>query len=242
MTLEQDMLQALERHQFVLYYQPIVDLRESRIAGFEALLRWQHPELGLLPPAEFIPIAEETGAIRSIGRWVLHTACAEAARWPAGLSVAVNLSPAQFKSGVLDAEIEDALRLSGLPPARLDLEVTEGLLLEDTEQVVSTMAALRAQGVRLVMDDFGTAHAGLTYLRRFPFDQIKIDRGFTQAIGVDRHASAIVEIVLMLGHTLGLEVVAEGVETEEQAATLKRLGCRFAQGYLLGRPGPAVRW
>ena len=237
--LEQDFRTAVELQQFTLAYQPICDGVTSEPASFEALLRWNHPDRGSVSPAEFIPVAEQTGLIIPLGRWVIEVACAEAAAWAMPLRIAVNLSPAQFRDHTLLGFIQDVLLRTGLPPTRLDLEVTEGLLLDDVEDVVRTMQAMRAMGIRLVLDDFGTAHSNLSYLRGFPFDTVKIDRIFLRALNSDPQARALVEAILAMARALDLDVVGEGVETQEQLALLSHLQCRWVQGYLLGRPAPS---
>jgi len=239
MLLEQDLRAAVASEQFTLAYQPICDGVTSEPVGFEALMRWTHPRRGAVSPAEFIPIAEQTGLIIPLGRWVIEIACAEAAAWALPLNISVNLSPAQFRDTDLLGFIQDVLKRTGLPPARLDLEVTEGLLLDDVEDVVKTMQALRAMGIRMVLDDFGTAHSNLSYLRGFPFDTVKIDRSFLRALSSDPQARALVEAILAMARALGLDVVGEGVETPEQLALLSHLKCRWVQGYLLGRPAPS---
>jgi diguanylate cyclase (GGDEF)-like protein len=237
--LEQDLRSAVELQQFTLAYQPICNVATSEPVAFEALLRWNHATRGAVSPVDFIPIAEQTGLIEPLGRWVIEVACAEAAAWAMPLRIAVNLSPAQFHDDNLLGFIQDVLSRTGLPPQRLDLEVTEGLLLEDVEEVVQTMQALRAMGVRMVLDDFGTAHSNLSYLRGFPFDAVKIDRSFLRALNSDRQARALVEAMLAMARALGLEVIGEGVETEEQLALLRLMQCHWVQGYLLGRPAPS---
>jgi diguanylate cyclase len=239
MLLEQDFRAAVELRQFTLAYQPICDGVTGEPASFEALLRWNHPRRGSVSPAEFIPIAEQTGLIIPLGRWVIEVACAEAAAWAMPLHIAVNLSPAQFRDYNLLEFIQNVLSRTGLAASRLDLEVTEGLLLEDGEDVVKTMQALRAMGIRMVLDDFGTAHSNLSYLRGFPFDTVKIDRSFLRALNTDPQARALVEAILTMARALGLDVVGEGVETQEQLALLNHLQCRWLQGYLLGRPAPS---
>ena len=236
MQLEQDVRTAVELSQFTLAYQPICDTASGEPVAFEALLRWTHPTLGAVSPAEFISIAEQTGLIITLGRWVLQAACAEAATWALPLRVAVNLSPAQFRDRELLSFIRDVLSRTGLSPTRLDLEVTEGLLLENAGDVVQTMEALRDLGIHMVLDDFGTAHANLSYLRGFPFDTVKIDRSFLRALNSDRQARALVEAMLAMARALKLDVIGEGVETPEQLVLLNLLQCRWVQGYLLGRP------
>jgi len=238
-TLEQELRQAVETKQFEVEYQPVVDTESRQVVCCEALLRWRHPTKGLITPAEFIGLAENCGLIIPIGLWVLETACAEAASWPDEVAIAVNLSPVQFSQDALIEELTAIAKRTGLPLRRLVLEVTEGLLLEESRAVLDTMSRLRTLGVRFSLDDFGTAHAGLSYLRRFPFDTIKIDKSFVQDSVRQPEAQAIVSAVLGIGEALNLSVVAEGVETEEQLAQVSRMGCRFVQGYLTGRPQEA---
>ena len=237
-ALELDLRRAVAEQQFVLFYQPIMEVRTAGVSGFEALVRWQHPQRGLVSPAEFIPVAEETGLIGAIGTWVLHQACADAAGWPGALKVAVNLSPMQFRGGALAAEVALALATSGLPATRLELEITESVLLQDDEAVLATLHVIRATGVRISMDDFGTGYSSLSYLRRFPFDKIKIDQSFVHGMAEREDCGAIVRAVIGLGWSLGMVVVAEGVETEAQLASLRTEGCGELQGYLFGRPRP----
>lgn len=247
--LEQDLRAAVAPPgpygNFHLDFQPVFDMRSTnarhgKVAGFEALLRWPHPSRGLVSPAEFVPLAEATGLILPLGRWVLEAACQEAARWPAPLRVAVNLSPLQFREDGLLQAVTAALARTGLPPERLELEVTEGLLLEDSGEVLQTMYALQDLGISISLDDFGTGHAGLSYLRRFPFDKVKIDRSFIHNLREDSQSGAIVEAILLLARRLGLDVVAEGVETEAQLNLLRHLHCPMVQGYLTGRPMAAA--
>ena len=235
-ALERDVRSAVEKRDFTLAFQPIRDSGTRRVAGFEALLRWNHAGRGAVSPAEFIPVAEQTGLILPLGRWVIEAACAEAAAWPSPVRLAVNLSPAQFRDRDLTDFLRDVLARTGLAPKRLDLEVTEGLLLDDATDVVTTMEGLRAMGVRMVLDDFGTANSNLSYLRGFPFDVVKIDRSFLRALKSDPKARALVEAIVAMAKALELEVVGEGVETEEQLALLTHLKCRWVQGYLLGHP------
>ncbi len=237
--LEQDVRSALEKQQFTLAYQPICDSGTRAPVAFEALLRWTNPRTGPVSPAEFIPVAERTGLILPLGRWVLEAACREAASWPLPLRIAVNLSPAQFRDEGLLGFVTDVLDRTGLPAHRLELEVTEGLLLEDGEAVVGTMDAMRRMGIHLVLDDFGTAHSNLAYLRGFPFATVKIDRSFLRALSTDPQARALVEAMLAMARALDLDVVGEGVETEEQLGLLCHLRCRMVQGWLLGRPATA---
>ena len=241
-ALATDLHAALELGQLQLHYQPIFAGDASTLKGYEALARWSHPTRGMVPPVAFIPVAEETGLIERLGRWVLRAACSEAARWPEPLSVAVNLSSAQFARGqAIVEEVRQVLQDTGLPPRRLELEITESLLMQQTDHVLGTLQALRALGVRIAMDDFGTGYSSLAYLWRFPFDKLKIDRAFTQGLGVDPRVDVIVRSIVRMAHSLSIRVNAEGVETEEQCEALRRCGCDELQGYLLGRPAPTSR-
>ena len=237
--LEADLRRALAMGEFELFYQPLLDARSNVIAGFEALIRWRHPTRGLVPPGEFIPVAEETGLIVPMGEWVLERACADAMTWPGARSVAVNLSAIQFKVLDLVGRVDGILKASGLDPRRLELEITESVLLHHDEATTATLHALRALGVRIAMDDFGTGYSSLSYLRSFPFDKIKIDRSFVQGLGTAKDAEAIVRAVTMLGTSLGMAITAEGVETHTQSAKLKAEGCTQLQGYLISPPLPA---
>ena len=234
--VEQALRAAIGEQAFQLAYQPIVSLERNTVVGYEALLRWTDPARGPVEPQVFIPVAEATGLIVPIGAWVLDRACREAASWANSCTIAVNLSPTQFHHGNLVRLVEECLSRSGLAPERLELEVTEGVLLQDSGAVLETMMALRGAGVSITLDDFGTGHAGLSYLRRFPFDKIKIDRSFVRNLGHDRQSDAIVEATLLLGRRLDLRVVAEGVEDEAQLERLRELRCPLVQGYLTGRP------
>jgi diguanylate cyclase (GGDEF)-like protein len=236
--LQLELHQALAKRQLQLYYQPQVSLADQRVLGAEALLRWSHPERGWISPSDFIPLAEETGLIGQLGQWVLETACGDASRWPASVRLAINLSPAQFRQPGLAQSVADCLKAIGFDPARLELEITEGVLLHDEAFVQETLRALKSLGVSLAMDDFGTGYSSLSHLRRFPFDRIKIDRSFVCDLGQQENARAIVRAVMALGGSLGMPVIAEGVETEEQALILQREGCCAAQGFLYGRPMP----
>ena len=236
--LERDLGDAVDGGHFTLAYQPICDAASLQIRGFEALLRWQHPVRGEVLPGHFVSLAEANGLILPLGRWALETACAAAARWAAPVCLSVNFSPLQFRQPDLAQQVARVLEGAGLPGERLDIEVTEGLLLGNSGMALRTMEALKEQGIRLTLDDFGTAYASLSTLRRFPFDRIKIDKSFVQEMGHDDSSLAIVEAVLLLGARLRLGVVAEGVETEAQLDALRRLGCNLVQGYLTGRPMP----
>jgi diguanylate cyclase (GGDEF)-like protein/PAS domain S-box-containing protein len=238
--LELDLRSALATGAFELHYQPIVNLDSNRISAFEALLRWNHPR-GSISPAEFIPLAEETGLISSIGAWVLRRACVQAASWPDAIRVAVNLSPMQFKNNDLVQLVRDALSDSGLLASRLELEITESVLLENTEHTLATLRELRALGVRISMDDFGTGFSSLSNLRSFSFDNIKIDRSFVQGLGQDEQCSAIVQAVAGLGAGLNLTTTAEGVETAEQLEWVRAFGIVDVQGFYLSRPVPAAK-
>jgi diguanylate cyclase (GGDEF)-like protein/PAS domain S-box-containing protein len=235
-----DLRAALLRGEFEVFYQPILDLEADRIVCFEALVRWNHPLRGMTPPANFIPLAEETGLIVQIGDWVLRTACMDAATWSQDVSVAVNLSPAQFKNRNLVPSIIAALSASGLPANRLELEITESVLLQDSEATLAVLHKLREFGVRISMDDFGTGYSSLSYLRSFPFDKIKIDQSFVHELASRGDSMAIVRAVTGLGKSLGIATTAEGVETNEQLALLRAEGCNQVQGYLFNPPRPAA--
>lgn len=238
-ALEHDLRGALEANQFHLVFQPQVRLDTTELTGFEALLRWNHPSRGFVSPAEFIPIAEENGLIVPIGEWVLRTACATAASWP-DVTVAVNLSPVQFRSRGLVAMVTSALAEARLPPQRLELEVTETALLDDSEATIEILHQLRALGVRVSLDDFGVGYSSLSYLRKFPFDRIKIDRSFVGTLGESPESVAIVRTIASLGSVLGVETTAEGVETIEQLDFVRECGCTAVQGYYFGKPCPAA--
>ncbi|MGG5811919.1 putative bifunctional diguanylate cyclase/phosphodiesterase [Falsiroseomonas sp. CW058] len=240
-ALEQDLRQAIAEGQFLLHYQPQRRLSDGRLVGFEALLRWPHPERGMVPPDEFIPIAEASGLIVPLGAWVVRAACAEASAWPGGIGVAVNLSPAQFRHGGLVATVAEALAQSGLPAHRLELEVTESLLQRDLDSTERLLRDLRDLGVGIAMDDFGTGWSSLAHLWRFPFGKLKVDRAFLRDLPEDRRVQAIVATILGLGRTLDMVVVAEGVETEQQAEWLRAQGCAEGQGWLFGRPMPPAQ-
>ncbi|MBB3937598.1 sensor domain-containing protein [Aureimonas phyllosphaerae] len=231
---EIDLRRALALKQFELNFQPFLDLSDDRCIGFEALLRWKHPVRGYIPPLEFISLAEENGLIVKIGEWVLRTACQEAATWPGEIIVAVNVSPIQFKADTLLDTVMSALKRSGLSAHRLEIEITEGALLDDTDNVLRTLAALRDIGVKISMDDFGTGYSSLSYLQKFPFNKIKIDRSFIANANAD--SEAILRAVAGLGASLGMAITAEGVETAEQLARIRDERCTHVQGYLTGRP------
>jgi predicted signal transduction protein with EAL and GGDEF domain len=237
--LEIDLRGALLRSEFLVYYQPIQDLKADRVVGFEALVRWNHPLRGMIAPLNFIPLAEETGLIVPLGDWVLRTACSDAAGWSQAVCVAVNLSPAQFKSRNLVPSVVSALEDSGLSACRLELEITESVLLHDSDATLATLHKLRSLGVRISMDDFGTGYSSLSYLRSFPFDKIKIDRSFVSELATRDDSKAIVRAVTGLGKSLGISTTAEGVETSEQLALLRLEGCTEVQGYLFSPPRPA---
>ncbi|MBX9593705.1 MAG: bifunctional diguanylate cyclase/phosphodiesterase [Roseomonas sp.] len=237
--IERDLRAAIADGALTLHYQPQYRLRDRALVGFEALLRWHHPERGMIPPSDFIPLAERSGLIVPLGAWVLRAACAEAARWPAPVCVAVNLSPAQFRHGGLVGTIADALATTSLPGHLLELEVTESLLQRDGEETERLLRAIRGLGVSIAMDDFGTGWSSLAHLWRFPFSKLKIDRAFIRDLGHDPRLSAIVATIVGLGRILGMTVVAEGVETEEQARLLSQEGCDQVQGWLYGRAMPA---
>ncbi|MFB6460946.1 putative bifunctional diguanylate cyclase/phosphodiesterase [Bradyrhizobium tunisiense] len=236
--IEVELRDAIQNDVLRPYYQPLIDLQSGRITGFEALVRWPHAERGMISPAEFIPVAEETGLINPLGRLMLRRACLDAAAWPDDVRIAVNLSPLQFRSGNLLSIVTDALKHSGLPPRRLELEITETLLLEKSAQVLATLHALRALGIRICMDDFGTGYSSLSYLRSFPFDKIKIDQSFVRDLGANREAQAIIRSIVSLGKGLGVTITAEGVETEAELSGLRAEGCDEGQGFLFSKARP----
>jgi diguanylate cyclase (GGDEF)-like protein/PAS domain S-box-containing protein len=236
--IEIDLRLAIHNDALRPYYQPLIDLASGRISGFEALVRWPHPERGMIPPAEFIPVAEDTGLINALGAQILRRACMDAAGWSDPVRVAVNLSPLQFRVGNLLSLVMDALRQSGLPAKRLELEITETLLLEKSDEVLATLHALRALGVHISMDDFGTGYSSLSYLRSFPFDKIKIDQSFVRDLAANRDAQAIVRSIISLGKGLGVTITAEGVETEAELSCLRTEGCHEAQGFLFSKARP----
>ena len=243
LLLEKDLRLALEREEFTIYYQPQIDLKTGGIVGFEALIRWRHSQRGIVAPSEFIPIAEETGLITPIGEWVLRRACMQTRHWQTlgypQLQVSVNCSAQQFRQeGLLDV-VAHTLQQTGLPASSLELEITESVIVDHTEHVIARLKALDKIGVKLSIDDFGTGYSSLGYLKRFPIHELKIDQSFVRDIGTDPDDAAIVSAIVAMAHGLDLQVVAEGVETAEQLAFLKKLGCDWAQGYLFGKPLPA---
>jgi predicted signal transduction protein with EAL and GGDEF domain len=238
-SMEVDLRRALNAGQFELHYQPIVNLATNEISAFEALIRWHHPQKGLIAPNTFIPLAEEIGFIVPLGEWAMRQACATAARWPGDVKVAVNLSPVQFRSPGLVQVIVGALAASGLPPERLELEITETILLQDNESTLGMLYQLRELGVMIAMDDFGTGYSSLSYLQSFPFDRIKIDRSFVKDIGDGVGSINIVRAVVAMAKGLGMATTAEGVETEEQRCSVQSEGCTEMQGFLFSKALPA---
>ena len=245
-VLHQELSVAIRNGELSLYYQPQAasgaTVGESEVIGFEALARWLHPVRGFVPPGDFIPLAEESGLIVEMGEWILREACREAASWAAPLQIAVNLSPAQFTHGDLVGLVHSILLETGLAPDRLELEITEGVLIEDFDRGLALLRRLKALGVRISMDDFGSGYSSLSYLQAFPFDKIKIDRDFVINLGRNPQSAAIVRAVIDLGHGLEMSIVAEGVETQEQLSFLSEEGCDAVQGYLIGRPAPIAQF
>jgi diguanylate cyclase (GGDEF)-like protein/PAS domain S-box-containing protein len=245
-VLHQDLSVAIRHGELSLHYQPQAraahSVGDSDISGFEALARWIHPTRGFVPPGEFIPLAEESGLIVEMGEWILRQACREAADWPVPLQIAVNLSPAQFAHGDLVGLVHSILLETGLQPGRLELEITEGVLIEDFDRGLALLRRLKALGVRISMDDFGSGYSSLTYLQAFPFDKIKIDRAFVMNLGRNPQSAAIVRAVIGLGHGLDVSIVAEGVETQDQLTFLADEGCDGVQGYFIGRPAPISQY
>jgi diguanylate cyclase (GGDEF)-like protein len=234
--IETDLRAALLRGEFELYYQPLFDLEQNRICSFEALIRWRHPERGLVSPADFIPVAEDTGLIIPIGAWVIREACAQATRWPEHVRIAVNVSPVQFHRAALHETILRALADSGLAPSRLEVEITESIFLEGSDATLKLLHSLRSLGVRIALDDFGTGYSSLSYLQSFPFDKLKIDRSFIQNLLTRDGASAIVRAITELAHALDIETTAEGVEETAQLMELRSHGCSSVQGFLFAEP------
>jgi predicted signal transduction protein with EAL and GGDEF domain len=238
-ALEVDMRKAVADGEFEVHYQPIIDIATSEICGCEALLRWPHPQRGFVSPADFIPLAEETGLIVPLGEWVLRQACADAARWPGPLKIAVNISPVQFANQDIVMVVMQALGASGLPADRLELEITEAVFLQNNQATRTTLHRLRQLGVRIAMDDFGTGYSSLSYLRSFPFDKLKIDRSFIGDLSERSDSVAIIRAIMNLANNLNMMTTAEGVETQKQLETVKALGCTEAQGYLFASAMPA---
>jgi predicted signal transduction protein with EAL and GGDEF domain len=237
--LEADLREALAHGSFELHYQPQVDLGSDRVTGCEALLRWRHPLRGMVSPADFVPVAEETGLIEEIGQWVLRTACTEAAKWPADIRIAVNVSPVQFRSEALSLKVAAALTESGLDPRRLELEITEAVLIADDDAALTTLNQLRALGIHIALDDFGTGYSSLQYLQRFPFDKIKIDRSFVKEVTRNSSSASIIRAVVSIATDRQMITTAEGVETPQQRETVQNLGCTQMQGYLFSAARPA---
>ena len=246
LELEQELRRALEQQEFRVYYQPIIDLTNHKVIGMEALIRWEHPRLGLIAPAQFIHTAEETGLIVPMGRWVLEEACRQAQQWQSErkdgtlLEISVNLSAKQLQQANLVTEIAEVLRKTGLAPMCLKLEITESVAMNDAESTLARLYELKALGVKLAIDDFGTGYSSLSYLKRFPVDTLKIDRSFVAGLGQNAEDTAIVQAVVTMAHTVGLTVTAEGVETTEVSMHLQGLGCDLAQGYYFAKPLPSA--
>jgi EAL domain-containing protein (putative c-di-GMP-specific phosphodiesterase class I) len=237
--LELELREALVLGQFETYYQPQFSVKTGHVSGAEALIRWRHPLRGIVGPDEFIPIAEEVGLIVPIGEWIMRQACRDAAQWRDGMRVAVNISAVQFRSNHLAELVVSALAAGGLTPAQLELEITESVLLEETEATLETLHQLRGLGVRVALDDFGTGYSSLSYLRSFPFDKIKIDRSFVREVADSANGAAIVRAIASLGAGLGMEITAEGVETKAQLDLIRAEGCTEAQGFYFSVPRPA---
>jgi EAL domain-containing protein (putative c-di-GMP-specific phosphodiesterase class I) len=245
LQLETDLRHAIERQEFRNFYQPIIAVESGKIVGFEALLRWQHPTRGIVGPDEFIPVAEETGSIREMGWWALNQACRQLVEWRklgpeyADLTMSVNLSVKQFPQPRFAEKVDELLRELDLPQGALKLEITESSLMSDPVAAATLLARLKALGVRLAIDDFGTGYSSLSYLQRFPLDTLKIDRSFTSAMGSGQKEQTIISSIMPLAHNLGMDVVAEGVETHEQLVFLQQMACKYAQGFYFSRPVPA---
>src|SRR5690606_34795011 len=238
--LQHEQGQSMTAKQYTLHFHPQTRLETDEVIAFEALLRWQHSERGLIGPGEFIPVAEETGQIVPLGNWVLREACRIASTWPSHLRVAVNLSAVQFRSSAVIELVGEALSESGLPPERLEVEITESALIEDHDGAQATLMALRSRGVRVALDDFGTGYSSLAYLKRFPMDKLKIDGMFVRSLDSDQDAQAVVTAIINLARALRLDTTAEGIETPEQLVMLKALGCDDVQGCLIARPRAAA--
>jgi EAL domain-containing protein (putative c-di-GMP-specific phosphodiesterase class I) len=241
LAIQNDLRSAIDRDELVLHYQPQVRISGEAV-GFEALIRWQCPKRGLVPPGTFIPVAEDSSLIISIGEWVLREACREAASWSRPLRIAVNVSPIQFRYGDLPKVVHSILLETGLAPGRLELEITETVMISDFSRAVSILRRLKSLGVRIAMDDFGTGYSSLSFLQSFPCDRIKIDRAFVRDLEHNHHSMAIVRAVIGLGRSLNMPILAEGVETEVQLAFLLQAGCDEVQGYLTGRPMPIAKY
>jgi EAL domain-containing protein (putative c-di-GMP-specific phosphodiesterase class I) len=240
-ALESDLRNGITRGEFQLLYQPVVNIEDDRIVGLEGLLRWHHPERGTIPPAEFIPIAEETGLIVPLGEWVIRQACLDAANWPNEIKIAVNLSPAQFRNRNLTQVVINAPGASGVAPSRLELEITEEILLGHSRENLAVLEQFRMLGIQIIMDDFGVGYSSLNYLRLLPFDKIKIDRSFVNDLSNgDDLSLAIVQAVTQLAKVLKVPTTAEGIETKEQLELVRAAGCTEFQGYLFSRPRPAT--
>jgi EAL domain-containing protein (putative c-di-GMP-specific phosphodiesterase class I) len=242
--LRQRLLEAIERRQFVLHYQPRVDTRSGELLSMEALLRWEHPQLGMIRPDEFIPLAESSGLIVPLGAIVIDQACAQLAAWRAHgpgapVPVSINVSPKQFLRGGVLRELEDALERHGVAPGLLEVEITESAMMGDQDEILAELAAIRALGVKLHVDDFGTGYSSLSQLQRMKMDVLKVDRAFTAELGRSKEGTVFFQAIVSMAHALGMEVVAEGVENAEQLAILRGLGCNEVQGYLIARPMPA---
>ena len=233
--IESDLRVALRRNEITMVYQPMVDLITNEVVGVEALMRWDHPELGTVSPGEFIPIAETAGLIFQLGEWALRTACAEAKAWP-GITLSVNVSPVQFRHRNFISTLVNILASTGIEPRQLELEITESILLHDPEETQRRFRDLKAIGVSISMDDFGTGYSSLSYISRFAFDKIKIDGSFIRELGKTREAEAVVNAVMNLGRSLGIGITAESVETAEQQRFLSDMGCKEVQGYLFSEP------
>jgi diguanylate cyclase (GGDEF)-like protein len=239
-TLERDLRLALQREEFVVFYQPQLDLKSGQVCGYEALVRWERPGEGIVSPGEFIPVAEETGLIGPLGEWILRRACQDAVGWIEKGIIAVNFSAAQFRFPAVDEMVARVLQETGLDPRRLEIEITEGLFLNHSAEVMSTLRRIKALGVRIAMDDFGTGYSSLSHLTRFPFDKIKVDRSFVRQLSDDPQIGAIISSIVGLGRSLSVDITAEGVETDEQVTLLRAAGCNIVQGFLFGAPQRSV--
>jgi len=244
LDLEGELRRALEREEFVVHYQPIIDLGSGKMSSAEALVRWVHPEKGLVPPGEFIPLLEETGLIAPLGDWVMKRACQEARDWrgPDGKAprVSVNLSNRQLTLGLKAGDVENVLRETGLPADHLTIEITESLVMENVSDMIAWLHSVKALGVHISVDDFGTGYSSLSYLKRFPIDIVKIDRSFIHDVTSDQESAALVEAIIAMSHSLNLKVVAEGIETLDQQAFLQNLKCDYGQGFYFSRPAPSA--